>query len=44
MGIGMFLKGAIDKVMGSSMHPLAKVAIVVLLFAGLGAATYFGLA
>lgn len=39
----MFLKGAIDKVLGSSMHPLAKGAIVVLLFAGLGAATYFGL-
>jgi len=43
MGIGMFLKGAIDKVLGSSMHPVAKGTIVVLLFAGLGAATYFGL-
>ncbi|MGU5593904.1 hypothetical protein ACV1C6_11130 [Aeromonas sanarellii] len=44
MGIGVFLKGAIDKVLGSKMHPVAKGAIVVLLFVGLGAATYFGIA
>lgn len=42
--MGVFIRGAIDKVLGSSMHPVAKGAIVVLLFAGLGAATYFGLA
>lgn len=42
--MGVFIRGAIDKVLGSSMHPIAKAAIVVLLFAGLGAVTYFGLA
>lgn len=41
--MGVFIRGAIDKVLGSSMHPVAKGAIVVLLFAGLGAVTYFGL-
>ncbi len=44
MGIGVFLKGAIDKVLGSKMHPVAKGAIVFVLFAAIGAATYFGIA
>ena len=44
MGIGVFLKGAIDKLLGSKMHPVAKGAFVIILFAALGASEYFGVA
>lgn len=42
--MGVFLRGAIDKVLGSSMHPIAKGGIVFILFAALGACVYFGVA
>jgi len=42
--MGVFLKGVIDKVLGSSMHPIAKGAVVFILFAALGASVYFGVA
>lgn len=44
MGIGVLLKGAIDKVLGSKMNVVAKGAIVFILFAALGASVYFGIA
>ncbi|MDE8809816.1 hypothetical protein P0C28_11180 [Aeromonas hydrophila] len=44
MGIGQLLKDAIIKVKDSNMHPVTKGVIIVACFAGIGAATYFGVA
>lgn len=44
MGVGALLRKGIDAVLQSKMHPVAKGAIVLVLFAGVGAATYFGMA
>jgi len=43
MGLGALIKTAITKVQESPMHPVAKVTIMIGLFAALGVATYFGI-
>ncbi len=44
MGLGQLLKTAIVKVKESNMHPVLKGVIIIACFAGIGAATYFGVA